>query len=607
MSTLTISELPLEGQLNFDANSSQARSREIEEEFKKNNLPKGFYFDEHGLWFRPEPDDSNQPSPTYISSRLDVTAVVRDSVNENHGRLLEFYDSDAHKHVWVMPMELLAGDGTEYRRELLSKGLIIAPGNKPRQYLTQFIQVSQPIARARCVLQTGWFQNYYVFPNETIGANKAERILYQSLSSNHFGYGCRGILEEWQKIPKLCRGNSRLIFALSASFAAPMLSLLGEENGGFHFRGQSSTGKSTALKVACSIWGGQDYLQSWRATSNGLEGVAAAHNDALLCLDEIEEIHAAEIGGVAYMLANGVGKTRSDKFGIARKKASWKLLFLSTGEISLADHIRQSGKNVRAGQEVRIIDIPSDTGKFGIFENLHGFENGDAFSKHLCKACLEHHGVAAREFLRCLINDKEDALSHVKDLMASFQSPYLPKNASGQVSRAFHRFALVAAAGELATQFGITGWEIGEAANAVMICFHDWLQARGSVGMQEEDVAIAQVRKFFEMHGSSRFGSIQLEPPESKTMNRAGFKKFTEQGIEYLVLPEVFKSEICAGLDFKFVSKICIQHGLLIPGSDGKATRPERIPALSEKSTVRVYKFSSNILLDDFSESGVYA
>ena len=38
-------------------------------------------------------------------------------------------------------------------------------------------------------------------------------------------------------------------------------------------------------------------------------------------------------------------------------------------------------------------------------------------------------------------------------------------------------------------------------------------------------------------------------------------------------------------LIIRLVSKICIRYGLLIPGSDGKATRPERIPALSEKGT----------------------
>ncbi len=92
------------------------------------------------------------------------------------------------------------------------------------------------------------------------------------------------------------------------------------------------------------------------------------------------------------------------------QKASWRLLFLSAGEISIGEHLQQVGKKVRAGQEIRIIDIPADTGKFGIFEHLHGFESGDAFSKHLCKVSKEHYGLAAREFLKCIVREKEDVL-----------------------------------------------------------------------------------------------------------------------------------------------------------------------------------------------------
>ena len=68
--------------------------------------------------------------------------------------------------------------------------------------------------------------------------------------------------------------------------------------------------------------------------------------------------------------------------------------------------------------------------------------------------------------------------------------------------------------------------------------------------MPEESEAWQQVRKFFELYGSSRFSSCQLEGAESKINNRAGFRKYTEQGIEYLVLPEVFKNEVCACLDY---------------------------------------------------------
>jgi hypothetical protein len=36
-----------------------------------------------------------------------------------------------------------------------------------------------------------------------------------------------------------------------------------------------------------------------------------------------------------------------------------------------------------AGQQVRVVDLPSDTGVYGLFDTLHGFENGTVFADYL--------------------------------------------------------------------------------------------------------------------------------------------------------------------------------------------------------------------------------
>lgn len=133
------------------------RAKELEKLFNEENLPNGFFYTREGLVFQPDAKENEDELPPgiFISSRLDVTACTRDDENENHGRLLEFKDIDGHLHRWAMPMELLAGDGSEYRSALLAAGLIIAPGSRPRQLLTIFIQTSKPSARVRCVSRTG--------------------------------------------------------------------------------------------------------------------------------------------------------------------------------------------------------------------------------------------------------------------------------------------------------------------------------------------------------------------------------------------------------------------------------------------------------------------
>jgi putative DNA primase/helicase len=64
-------------------------------------------------------------------------------------------------------------------------------------------------------------------------------------------------------------------------------------------------------------------------------------------------------------------------------------------------------------------------------------------------------------------------LDEIRNIRNKLKERELPKGADGQVKRAFNRFSLVAAAGELATMYGITGWSIGEADKGVIHCFHN--------------------------------------------------------------------------------------------------------------------------------------
>lgn len=578
---------------------SAQRAEELEDQFEEEQLPNGFYFSNDNLMYQPDAkEDQDPPAPIFICSRLNITAYARDDANQNHGRLLEFKDIDNCHHEWAMPMELLAGDGTRYREELLSMGLRIAPGSRARQLLTYYIQSSKPRARARCVIRTGWHNTCFVLPDQTIGNTGKERVILQATSPSFPDYTVTGNLIEWKEsVSRLCIGNSRLIFSLSIAFAAPLLNLLGLENGGFHFRGASSTGKTTALYVAASAWGSKDYVQRWRATTNGIEALAAGHNDALLCLDELSQVDSNMAGEIAYMLANGVGKVRADRHGHSRKKALWRVLFLSTGEISLADHMIEAGKKARAGQEVRIVDIPVDTHKYGLFECLHGHSNGAAFSQALIQACQTFHGTPAREFLKLLIENRETAVSLIKKFSDEFMNAFVSANADGQVYRVARRFASVAAAGELATSFGITGWGNGDALHAAKACFLDWLKSRGGMGSQEEQAILSQVRHFFEQHGESRFTPWEAST-DHKTINRAGYRKKGEDGeMEFFVLLETFKTEIASGFDHKLVGNICLKNGLLKGGSKAETTRSERLPYMNRNT--RCYRFSSKVLGED--------
>ena len=314
------------------------------------------------------------------------------------------------------------------------------------------------------------------------------------------------------------------------------------------------------------MWGGQDFLHRWRATANGLESVAQAHNDLPLILDELAQVEAREAGEIAYMLANGSGKHRARRDGLAKPAASWRLLFLSAGEIGLAEHMRETGKRARAGQELRLADVPADAGAgHGIFENLHGYPSGAALADSLIEGSRASYGTAGPAFLEKLVSvDRAELRASVEILRSDFLAAHLPAGATGQAQRLGKRFALVAAAGELATKFGITGWPAGEAIRAAGACLAACLDRRGGTGAGEDAQALAQVAHFIELHGSSRFADLACDH-ERIVINRAGFRRKDPEGqTEYLILPEVFKRELCAGLDYRSVAKLLRDRGLLV-------------------------------------------
>lgn len=437
-----------------------------------------------------------------------------------------------------------------------------------------------------------------------------ERIIYQADGAAEDPYRVGGDLDSWQlDLAGHAVGNSRLAFAISAAFAGPLLYPCEAEGGGFHFRGGSSIGKTTALQVAGSVWGGRDFIRTWRATSNGLEGTAMMHCDTLLLLDEMGQCEGREVAASAYMLANGQGKTRAARNGAARRAARWRTIFLSTGELGLADKIAEDGKGRRAaaGQEVRIVDIPADAGAgLGIFEDLHGFPSADAFARHLKSVAGEHFGHASHAFLSRLAADFDTIAPKVKTFAERFTAKHCPANADGQVSRVAARFALVAAAGEMATAFGVLPWQAGEASKAAARCLADWIAERGGIEPAEEREHVAAVRRFLELHGNSRFEAMGTLAPkdgygapiEQKIINRAGFRRLEDDSYagetEFIFLPEVWKSEVCAGLDPTAVAKTLAKRGMLKPGSGGKLQNFQRVPG--SRNPVRCYVIPSEIL-----------
>lgn len=392
----------------------------------------------------------------------------------------------------------------------------------------------------------------------------------------HHDFTQKGTVDDWkQQVSILCIDNPILILAVSTAFVGPLLKLVKhQENGGggIHLTGDSSRGKTTALQIASSVWGSHEFLRTWRATANGLESIAAARNDTLLTLDECGESDPKEIGAIIYALANGLGKQRANKNGGMRQSAHWRVMVLSSGEASISTHMLESNKRTRAGQLVRLLDVPATDYQYGAFNNLHGRADGRFFSDELKQKTNQYYGSVGIKFIQCLIEDDSD----LSEQFANIRQHTSFSAKDGVEIRAAGWFALIGFAGELATKYSLTGWADGDSTKAAICAFQSWRLYRGE-GQTEDKQILQSISRFIQKYTDSRFSKFDTHQYEDPLIReRAGWYRDSEKGREYLFYSLALQ-DACPGFCTRRITDALERNGWITEHDVDKRSKKIRV------------------------------
>ena len=378
--------------------------------------------------------------PVWLSDPIRLIGRGTDGTG-SHYRIIEWKDrlTGAAKQAAVPAAEIGSVQGWQ---RLQSYGLTILSGRAKRERLADYLQTEGENTHYAVTARAGWHGAAYILPSgEVIRPDNAEagRVIYNGDKSQAPAYEAAGTADEWNaEIGQYLTGNSRLCLAVGTALAAPLIGLLGMEAGGFHLFGDSRDGKSTAARIALSVWGNPAALmQTWTGTSHGFSNLANARNDGLLVLDEIGQANARQVSQTAYSVINGVSKVQGAKGGGNRESARWKTLLFSTGEKPLDAFIRRHGEDWNAGQAARLPSIPSNAGQgLGIYDRLHGFPNGAALSEHLNEAAAGQHGTIGRAFIAALQNNPA-ALQTAKERQNAFMQTLPELNGQARTAPTF--------------------------------------------------------------------------------------------------------------------------------------------------------------------------
>ena len=481
-------------------------------------------------------------------------------------------------------------------RTLKAGGVNVTTKNSLRAILADWLQRSGSRELWRVAHATGWQCGAYIMPDGEIIGTPQRPVLFSGRSSAAAGYTVAGTSESWRNsVARLAYGNYAMMTGIAAALAAPLIGVADRDGFGIHFYEQSSAGKTTTQNVASSLYGNPDALRlTWYGTALGLINEAAAHNDGLMPLDEVGQgADPISVSQSAYALFNGVGKLQGAKEGGNRDLKRWRTVAISTGEMDLETFIATAGRKTKAGQLVRLLNIPlSKAVRF--HEHQTGKEHADA----LKDAYQHHHGAAGREWIRWLADHQQQAIDAVRECEARWRS-LIPADYGEQVHRVGARFAILEAA--LLLGGVVTGWDDQTCRDAIQHAYNAWLKEFGT-GNKEHQQIIEQTEAFLNAYGLSRFAPFPYSPADLPIKELAGYRRrqgeHDESPISFYTFPATFEKEIAAGFNHKQFAEVLKRAGMLTPPSSGRGYQ-RKSPRIQGRQ-INVYVL--NYLPEDYNQ-----
>ena len=303
-------------------------------------------------------------------------------------------------------LQLAFRKGTIWRKIIVSK-TVLASSNKVTELAGSGIAVTSQNARAFIqYISDMENMNYYLIPEKkSIGrfgyipdegfspfvdglifdGDANFKAMFQTVRS-------RGSETKWLETAAEVREMSTTAkIILAGSFASVLLEPLNCLPFFVHLWGvDSGTGKTVALMVAASVWGDPAvgaYVKTFDGTVVGMEKTAAFLNNLPFCLDELQLAKDSKGRTTfdVYKLAQGVGRTRSNRSGGVDLTPTWRNCILTTGESPL------TGTASGAGAVNRVIDIECKSAQAVIRDGMR-----------ISGAVKRNYGFAGKKFVEQL-------------------------------------------------------------------------------------------------------------------------------------------------------------------------------------------------------------
>lgn len=335
--------------------------------------------------------------------------------------------------------------------ELADKGVTIVNSNKgalnnmlsqvPDMDLQEYILAAQP----------GYIGDHYVLPSGIVIGDPPDKYMLARLPNTAaWKYGS---LDGWKAMANKAwaDGNNLMRLALLLSAAAMVSNYLKLDGFVFAATGSSSTGKTTALKLAASFFGNpvggdESSFVKLKVTDNSMEGTFERLSGALSSCDELS-MYQGNIQDLVFMITEGRGKMRANQRGEVRKPKIFHGAAFISSEVGVIEMLTRSGGKPAQGMNVRCFDV--DVSNVGPVEDNIFDEIVGGFGANYGHACE----IFAEELLNRSQKELLDDINEVAEVIIKDQSSN--SDYTTYLKRAVKKFGLLEVAGTIMESCGL--------------------------------------------------------------------------------------------------------------------------------------------------------
>jgi hypothetical protein len=510
---------------------------------------------------------------------------------------------------------VLIGKDQFYKRgdvvKLLSKkGAVLPDDLKQAEALVTRALKNKMEKHIQITNRSGWHSDSFVYFDRTFGPAKnlkhegANRI-NPALGLQH---GTVKAAKEGLREP--CLFSDYLIFTLSVPAAAPLLDLIGEDEGAlYHLHGTSSpgavesetrtmstVGKTLGCRVAASATGRcrKVDLTTFAITKKAVEDYCFAHNHLVAIFDEegraggIEKSKAVNRASLPYEIPSGVGTVRSNKATQDQNLANltWTLLALSNGETPLDE---PNGKAKRPeGAQVRMVPLPVPPGKHGgIFNRVTGApeqisEQCKLLADQVNKTISENYGVIMPAYLGKLVPQRVKVAAETRSLIDQFVTK-VGGGTDPWERRFAEKFGIVLVGAILLSRFDLGPWTEERAWLAIETMYRKSRGASVSIADATE-ATLKRLRKL--VKDKSKFrrvrkGEIIRDPHKFAAI---GFvREIDGRKNVVLIRYSLFRNHVRPPAVASQVLQSLAEKGIVLRRKDNKPTRQVMIKGVDKK------------------------